>query len=146
MSIPVFPAKVTGKQIDGVIRFLSIIEGSNPDNFARLTESTNSTDGVLVLGRLEYHSAVHEFERACDDNGFVQSFEWGAWSDEAHLYMSNPSLVSSADLDTCIKLITTHLRAERFSEGHLEEVLRSGHITAILRRLRDLRRSDFPPM
>ena len=38
-------------------------------------------------------------------------------------------------LATCIKLITGHLRSERFCDGHLHSVFESGHLTAILRRL-----------
>jgi hypothetical protein len=34
--------------------------------------------------------------------------------------------------------LTTHARAERFSEGHLIEMFQTGHVTAILRRLRVL--------
>ena len=43
--------------------------------------------------------------------------------------------LASADLLTLRKLLTTHIRADRFTEGHLE----SGHITAILRQLKQIR-------
>jgi hypothetical protein len=88
------------------------------------------------MGQLEYHPTVSAFMHVCYENGMVFSFNWGAWSDEAHRYMKDPQLIMSAGLKTCMKLLTTHLRAERFCYGHLEGVLRSGHITAILRRLR----------
>ena len=52
--------------------------------------------------------------------------------------MSDPSLVASARLTTCIKLITASLRYERFCDGHLGAVIKAGHITAILRRLEQL--------
>jgi hypothetical protein len=35
--------------------------------------------------------------------------------------------------------VNWHVRADRFVEGHLASVLESGHITAILRRLRGIR-------
>jgi len=41
-------------------------------------------------------------------------------------------------LATCIKLITASLRYERFCDGHLGDVIKSGHIAAILRRLKQL--------
>ena len=41
-------------------------------------------------------------------------------------------------LTTCIKLIMASVRYERFCDGHLGEVIKSGHIAAILRRLEQL--------
>jgi hypothetical protein len=92
----------------------------------------------FVVGRSEYHPAVYEFMRACYDHGLVQPFDWPAWAREGRRYMSDLSLVASAKLTTCIKLITASLRYERFCDGHLGEVIKSGHIAAILRRLEKL--------
>ncbi len=52
--------------------------------------------------------------------------------------IDDPDAVRSADLLTCRKLLTTHVRAYRFSEGHLAEVIKSGHIAAVLRRVAEL--------
>jgi O-acetyl-ADP-ribose deacetylase len=124
--------------IAAVVIFLPIFEAIGPDDFAQLVGSTDVPGEIPFMGHLEYHPAVYKFMDACYENGMVLSFDWGAWSDEARRYMSSPQLVMSASLDTCMKLLTTHLRAERFCDGHLEGVLRSGHITAILRRLQHL--------
>jgi len=37
------------------------------------------------------------------------------------------------------ELLTAHVRGDRFVEGHLASVFESGHITAILRRLKQIR-------
>jgi hypothetical protein len=121
--------------IAAITVFLPIYEAIAPDDFAHLVGSTEVEGEIPVMGHLEYHPAVHKFMDACYENGMVLSFDWGAWSEEAHRHMRDPRLVMSASLNTCMKLLTTHLRAERFCDGHLAEVLRSGHINAILRRL-----------
>ena len=77
------------------------------------------------MGRLRYHQAVYDFERACYDNGFVQSLDWPAWTAEGRRYISDPALVASARLATCIKLITASLRYERFCDGHLAILAKS---------------------
>ncbi len=123
-------------RIEAVIKFLPIFEAMGSEDFARYCESADATEERLAIGHLEYHLAVHEFMLACYESGLVLSFDWGAWSHEARRYMSDHLLVGSANLGTCAKLLTAHLRAERFCDGHLQEVLRSGHITAILRRLK----------
>jgi hypothetical protein len=138
MRVRTFPARVTARQIGAVVRFLPVFEAIAPDGFVHYDKPTKRVGKTVVLGHLMYHPAVCEFERACYESGLVQSFDWGAWSDEVRKYIDDARLLGSADLGICIKLITAHLRAERFCEGHLEGVLRSGHINAILRRLKQL--------
>jgi hypothetical protein len=124
------------RQIELVTKFLPIFEAIEPENFARYIESQGSAKETFVLGHPDYHPAVHEFMEACYSTGLVKPFDWGAWAKQARRYMSDPALVRSARLGTCIRLMTAHLRAERFCNGHLEGVLRSGHVTAILRKLK----------
>jgi hypothetical protein len=52
-----------------------------------------------------------------------------------------------ADLLTVRRLITTHVRKDRFIGGHMVHMLESGHITAILRQLKEIRQQmgDLPP-
>ena len=130
--------------IEALVMFPPIFEATAPDDFAKLVGSSEVQGEIPFMGHLEYHPAVYKFIDACYKNGMVLSFDWGAWSKEAHRYMRDPQLVMFASLNTCMKLLTTHLRAERFCDGHLGEVLRSGHITAILRRLRQLQNEAFP--
>jgi Family of unknown function (DUF6508) len=127
-------------RIEAVIRFLPIFEAIGPNDFARIIHSSDATEEEPTIGHLKYHPAVYEFMQACYENGLVLSFDWGAWAVEARRYMGDPVLVASASLVTCVKLLTAHLRAERFCDGHLQEVLRSGHISAILQRLQQLPR------
>ena len=87
-----------------------------------------------------YDSIVDEFVQALYDHGFVQNFDWPGW-EEAQAYVERPELLASADLETCIKLLTTHVRKERFCDGHLAEMITTGHLLAVLHRLEELRPS-----
>ncbi len=60
-------------------------------------------------------------------------FDWVRWRAE----VSDPTALGGADVLTLRKLLTFHVRADRFSEGHLISAFEKGHITAILRRLAD---------
>ena len=128
--------------IAAITVFLPLFEAIAPDDFAHLVGSTDVPGEIPFMGHLEYHPAVYKFIDACYENGMVLSFDWEAWSEEARRYMGDPQLVMAAGLNTCMKLLTTHLRAERFCDGHLEGVLRSGHIIAILRRFQQFAKSD----
>lgn len=71
-------------------------------------------------------------------NRWIIDFDWPSWGDEARRY-EHEEILATADLETIRKLLTGHVRNDRFCEGHLLSVLESGLITAILRRLRVIR-------
>ena len=48
-------------------------------------------------------------------------------------------MVELADSEPILKLLTTHVRKERFCEGHLAAMFEDGHIVALLRRLKVIR-------
>jgi|SRR5215467_6755891 len=127
----------TAKQMETVANFLPRLQAIALQNFACVARTP---DGTMVLGCVEYHPTVREFVRVCYENGLVQSFDWPGWSPTARQYMRDSKLVASARLSTCTKLITAHIRCERFCDCHLEVVLKSGHLQAILRRLKQLSR------
>jgi len=52
--------------------------------------------------------------------------------------VNDETLLEEADLETLRKLLTTHVRKDRFCEGHLDYMFECGHITAILERLQQL--------
>lgn len=66
-------------------------------------------------------------------------FDWTSWGDEVKRYQAEPEALARANLLTLRKLLTAHIRADRFVEGRLASVLESGHIAAILRRLKQIR-------
>jgi len=62
---------VSTEQMQTVLKFLPIFENMKPDDFARPPETTED----YIVGHVQYHRAVYEFERACYESGFVQSFD-----------------------------------------------------------------------
>jgi hypothetical protein len=89
----------------------------------------------------KYAPEVHAFISTIYDDGWIYLFDWSSWQKEAIKYLNDPSELESADLDTLRKLLTLHVRKERFCEGHMSEMIKSGHIVAILKRLRMIRDS-----
>ncbi|WP_164103726.1 DUF6508 domain-containing protein [Candidatus Laterigemmans baculatus] len=124
--------QVTRKQADGILPFL--------DRFER---------GEISAGEWQHESgqlpffgpseSYLEFYKALYEHGWVVPFDWSKWQDEAQRYVESPEKIDTADAATVQKLFTTHARADRFCEGHLAEMFRSGHILCLLRRLRVLR-------
>jgi len=127
--------------IDKVVSFIPVLSSIPAKDIACWPEAKERDDGVLVLGGLEpsYHPSVIALRQSFNENHFVQPFDWVDWQPTAEKMFTHPNRMSKATLKTCIKLITLHVRKDRFVGGHFGEMVRCGHITAILRRLAELR-------
>jgi len=66
-----------------------------------------------------YSSQVDAFQQDLYDLGFVYRFEWGEGQDEAERLAVTPGALDGADLVAPMKMLTVHIRKERFSGGHL---------------------------
>ena len=120
------------QQIDAILKYLPIFE--KPDyQFGRWVEQE---------GQFPYFSfspEVDEFIDALHREDVIIPFDWTIWRKEARRCQTDPEALETADLLTLRKLLTVHVRADRFAEGHLASVFESGHITAILHRLKQIR-------
>lgn len=82
---------------------------------------------------------VQNFQLALHRHHFLIPFDTFAWRAEAERYRDDPDALARASLLDLCKLLTFHCRAARFVNGHFAAMVESGHITAVLRRLRALR-------
>lgn len=98
-------------------------------------------NGAINILHCDYSQVVWDFMGLCNEMGLVVDFNWGAWKEEGRRYLETRE-VAQADLITLIKLITTHIRRDRFCTGHMAGVFENGHITAILNRLAQLLEID----
>jgi hypothetical protein len=60
---------------------------------------------------------------------------WPEWQDEAAAAMRDGAAFTCGDRQTLRRLLTVHVRKERFCEGHWDESVESGHVTALVRSL-----------
>src|SRR5436190_8360569 len=129
-------------RIDRLLAFLPGLESDTPIGDWR--GGDRNADGSITVPYFEPSDFLLRFVAACSEGGWVRSdFDWGAWQDEAVKYVEDPDLLAQANLDTIERLLTLHIRRDRFYEGHLVWAVESGHITALLRRLEDIRGTDF---
>jgi hypothetical protein len=109
-----------------------------PDELFRWEPSRTDEDGVMSLPYVEYSPAFLDFLRALSGHGFIVPFDWSAWADEGMAIQEDPSRIAVADLATVVRLFTMHVRADRFTEGHLAAVIERGWCLDLLARLRVL--------
>ena len=77
-----------------------------------------------------------DFLEYCNDNGWVQGFEWVEWkaTPEAQRLMDDHSAVAAAGPLDLSRLITVLVRQDRLDEGYLGAAYDTGLVTAIVRR------------
>jgi hypothetical protein len=85
-----------------------------------------------------------EFVQAAYDAGWVKSFDWSSWvnTPEAQELNNSTSYISAASEEQISKLLTAHIRSDRFCDGALQSAFESGVLTAIVRRAEALLEED----
>ena len=111
--------------------------GRDPSFVERLDELSRAAEGAPWS-----EEALNRFVQHCYAEGWVLSdFDWGDWMVTAAALSAERSLVASADQDTLAKLLTTHIRQDRFAEGHLAGVAASGLLEDIGKRAYEIART-----
>lgn len=101
------------------------------------TDSREEQDAPWV----EWPGILDELAAAIRTSGLITDFDWMSWDAEGLRYYEDAALLKAADLDTVRKLLTLHLSIDQAVTGHLAGVCSSGHMQAVLRRLRKLSRA-----
>ncbi len=130
------PPALRPEQIDAVLEFLPIFE-QDGYSFGTLVERPGHVP--FISESLE----VSAFRKALSRENVLIVFNWVDWQNELARYQSHPDALASADLLTLRKILTAHIRADRFTEGHFVGVLEDGHLIAVLRRLQAIRMEQF---
>ena len=124
------------ERIDGLLPFLAVMESRVAGEWRG---GDKKPDGSITVPWMEYDQRVLDFIRACGANGWLEPFDWRAWLPEALNLHDHPERLETASLETLQKLLTLHIRRDRFFEGHLANMVEDGHIAAILRRMAAIR-------
>lgn len=125
-------SEISPEAIHAVLQFLPVFEGPGY-SFGEWHQS----EGQFPF--FSHSREVVSFVQTPYDQNVLIRFDWMSWGEEAERYQEEPGALETADLLTLRKLLTAHVRADRLSEGHLANVLESGHITDILRRMKQMR-------
>lgn len=71
-------------------------------------------------------------------SNFIAPFDWQAFIATLGRPADDPAVLQDADLDTIRRLMTAHVRTDRFVGGHLDRLTASGYIDTAMTRLREL--------
>lgn len=93
---------------------------------------------TLHMGSFFYSPLLDSIIDSIREAGLYFPFDWPSWQDEAERICYEKGELEKTDLETIRKLLTLHIRKERFCEGHLADVCESGLMLSTLRRLKTL--------
>ena len=75
-----------------------------------------------------YSSKVYQFVDTLKEHNFLILFNHPRWQPGVIKYIEDSKLLESADLLTLRKLLTLHIRKERFCSGNLADAIDTGHM------------------
>ncbi|WP_404308565.1 DUF6508 domain-containing protein [Neorhodopirellula lusitana] len=124
---------VTPEQIDAILPFLPRLE---EEGF--VAGEWKGRPGQFPW--FQFSDETREFLNALNLQDWVSpQCRWTEWQDTAKTFIDTPSNIETADAQTIRRLFTTHVRANRFCEGHLAAMFESGHMLLLLKRLKTIR-------
>lgn len=71
-------------------------------------------------------------------SGFMVPYDWPAHAAVRGQELKEPNVILTMDMDTFRRTVISHIRADRFVEGHLRELARNGCLTAVVQRAHQL--------
>jgi len=129
---------ITTEAMDALIKFLPIFE-KRGFVFGRWSGGECDDSDTVTMPMFSMSADARRFLEALYDNNWIVPFDWPKWQAKAARYCESPEKLKGAKVETLRRLLTLHVRKERFCEGHMAAVHKSGHLVAILRRLKEIR-------
>lgn len=125
-------AAIAPAQREAMLAFIPVLEDPAfcPGHVIPLAEDGLPEEAFIKL--------VSRFMDACYKNGMVVKFKWEEWDAEAARLRDDPACLEGADLPTLRRLLTWHVRQNRFTRDHVATMIASGHMLAVLKRLKAL--------
>jgi len=125
---------ISMKNLDTLLKYLPIFESDKFDSTDEKLLKENNLPFMLC-----YSKEVNDFVEDFYKSNLFYNFKWSEWQNEALKYFEKPELLKNVDIEIIRKLLTLHIRKERFCEGHLIDIIDSKHIVEILKRLKQIR-------
>lgn len=126
-----FSHEITREDIEAILRFIPIFE-THGYTFG----SWDLQEGCMPYAEL--NDEPSKFISALEKHGWVVRFDWPAWLEESGFDIHSKEVLKEANLETIRKVITAHVRGDRFCEGHLLTMLEDGYFTALLKRIEQI--------
>ena len=108
-----------------------------------IDEVLRQAPGVIALAQssepADGHSNLLNLLAAMELTDFTAPFDWQSEFSKRPEFLQSVEVVDHADLETLRKIMTAHIRIDRFDPWHLDALIKSGYWTHCIERLHQLR-------
>ena len=128
-------------RLDGLASFLPAFEAPDVE-FGTLKGGEEREPGTITMPWFAHSELTSRFLEVAYRDGWVRpDFDWPAWAQtpEAGRLRDDREALEQATVLELARLLTVVIRSEKFDEGALAVALESGLVTAVLRRIQQLR-------
>ena len=131
-------------QLDGLASLLPAFEAPDAE-FGTWKGGDELEPGSFTMPWFSQSEVTSRFLDVAYRDGWVRpDFDWPAWEEtpEARRLRDDREAIEQATVLELARLLTVVIRSERFGEGAVAEAIESGLVTAVLRRIEQLRAQD----
>lgn len=133
-------------QLDGLAELLPAFEAAEAE-FGEWKGGEELEPGSITAPWFAPSELTSRFLEVAYRDGWVRpDFDWGEWAatPEAQRLRDDRGALAQATVPDLARLLTVVIRSDRFVEGTLDWAIESGLVTAVLRRIAQLRRDEEP--
>ena len=108
------------------------------ENIAALLEFAPAVTAPSAAAKVSWSNdeQLLRFIGALNRTEFVYPFDYISWLKETNIDLTSVDVLNHADLETLQKIMVSHVRMERFSGGHMQQLLDSGYLAAFFSALK----------
>ena len=129
-------------RLDGLASLLPAFEAPGVE-FGTMKGGEEVETGTFIMPWFSHSELTSRFLEVAYRDGWVRpDFDWPAWemTPEARRLRDDRGALEQATVLELARLLTVVIRSDHLGEGFLAEALESGLVTAVLRRVEQLRR------
>jgi hypothetical protein len=118
------------------LKDINIRIGQNTLPWGKQAGGEVDDSGVIQMPYMVQNQLVEDFLRFMYDKGLVLDFDWSGWNKGREWYKStDENKYENLDSLTILKLLTTIIRNDRFSDGALVQAFEQGTFPKLIDKL-----------
>ncbi len=111
------------------------------DSFGKMAGGDEISPGTVEMPYWDWSDITQSFVKTAYELNIVLNFDWGEWPEGKAMLQNESQDFDNLDLVALCKLLTTIIRADRFSDGYLISRFENGTILKIIKSVKHNRES-----
>ncbi len=137
-DIEKLPQHLTTIELSDWNKLFDLLDEIKPsEKFGELKGGERNSDNTITFPYWETSELVSKFFETVHELGIVVVFDWTSWEEGNAILNNEQQNYEHLDTITLCKLLTTIIRADRFTDGYLVCCFKDGTIPKIIHSLKN---------